>query len=136
MKAVVTGMIATFPVGGVAWDYGQYALGLERLGYEVFYLEDTGYPCYDASARTYGEDPSYGVGFLARTLAALSPSLSSRWYFRAGNGRTFGMEPRELRRAVEGADVFLNLSGACLLRAEYMGSPRKVLVDTDPGRNH
>jgi len=36
MRAVVTGMIATFPVGGVAWDYGQYvpgpgAHGLRRL---------------------------------------------------------------------------------------------------------
>ena len=36
MKAIVTGMIASYPVGGVLWDYGQYALGLERLGYEVF----------------------------------------------------------------------------------------------------
>jgi hypothetical protein len=26
-RAVVTGMIATYPVGGVVWDYGQYLLG-------------------------------------------------------------------------------------------------------------
>ena len=34
MRAVVTGMIATYPVGGVVWDYGQYALGLELGGIE------------------------------------------------------------------------------------------------------
>jgi hypothetical protein len=45
MKAVVTGMIASYPVGGVAGDYGQYALGLERLGYEVHCLEDA-IDCY------------------------------------------------------------------------------------------
>lgn len=28
MIAVVAGMIATFPLGGVVWDYAQYALGL------------------------------------------------------------------------------------------------------------
>ena len=35
MRAIVTGMIATYPVGGVVWDYGQYALGLERLGFDA-----------------------------------------------------------------------------------------------------
>lgn len=54
MKAAVSGMIATFPLGGVAWDYGQYALGLERLGYEVTYLEDTGVP-------SYSRDPASGL---------------------------------------------------------------------------
>ena len=83
MKAVVTGMIATYPVGGVAWDYGQYALGLERLGYEVTYLEDTGTPSYDPRHRAYVEDGSYGAAFLARALAALSPALGRSWHFRA-----------------------------------------------------
>jgi hypothetical protein len=32
-KIVVTGMIATYPVGGVFWDDGQYAPGFERLGF-------------------------------------------------------------------------------------------------------
>ena len=31
MRAIVTGMIGSYPVGGVVWDYGQYALGLEQL---------------------------------------------------------------------------------------------------------
>ena len=64
MRAVVTGMIATYPVGGVAWDYGQYLLGLERLGFEVYYLEDTGWQTYDPIKGEYGEDCSYGIHFL------------------------------------------------------------------------
>ena len=56
MKAIVTGMIATYPVGGVVWDYGQYALGLERMGFEVYYLEDTGWMTYDPRVREYVED--------------------------------------------------------------------------------
>ena len=42
MRAVVTGMIATYPVGGVAWDFGQYVAGLANLGFDVYYLENTG----------------------------------------------------------------------------------------------
>jgi len=91
MKAIVTGMIGTYPVGGVAWDYGQYALGLERMGFEVFYLEDTGCPSYDPAAKCYGEDCSYAVGFLEQALGQLSPQLADRWHFRSADGQTFGL---------------------------------------------
>jgi hypothetical protein len=56
MRAVATGMIATYPVGGVAWDYGQYLVGLEQLGFDVCYLEDTGGDTYDPSLRLYSDD--------------------------------------------------------------------------------
>ena len=75
MRAIVTGMIATYPVGGVAWDYGQYALGLERLGWDVFYLEDTGGETYDPVKGEYGADCSFGVKFLHNSLSQLSPGL-------------------------------------------------------------
>src|SRR3954471_15827833 len=86
MKAIVTGMIATYPVGGVAWDYGQYALGLERLGFEVYYLEDTGGQTYDPIKGCYGDDCAYAVDFLGRTLAEFSPTLGDRWHFRGTDG--------------------------------------------------
>jgi hypothetical protein len=136
MRAVVAGGIATFPVGGVAWDYGQYAVGLERLGFEVYYLEDTGLVAYDAPRREYSEDPTYGIGFLQRSLATLSPSLADRWHVRTADGRTYGMDPANLTEIVAGADLFLNVSGLCLLRNEYMRCTCKVLIDTDPGWNH
>jgi hypothetical protein len=128
-------MIATYPLGGVAWDYGQYLLGLERLGFEVFYLEDTGGPTYDPVRKEYGTDCSYGVAFLERSLAGLSPGLGRCWHFRAADGRTAGMGPAGVEKVVAGADLFLNVSGSCLLREEYVASRRKVLIDTDPGWN-
>lgn len=136
MRAIVTGMIATYPVGGVAWDYGQYALGLERLGFEVTYLEDTGGPTYDPTQRAYGDDPAYGVRFLQGFLAAWSPTLGQRWHFRALDGTTYGMSPEHLDRAIAGADLLLNVSGGTLLRDATMPCPHKVLIDTDPGWNH
>src|SRR5262245_36400422 len=129
-------MIAAYPVGGVVWDYGQYALGLRRLGFEVFYLEDTGEPAYDPDRRVYDENCSYGVAFLARSLAELAPGLERRWHFRGPDGTTAGMGAGEFEKVVAGADLFLNVSGGCLLRDAYMASRRKVLIDTDPGRNH
>ena len=136
MKAVVSGMIAAYPVGGVVWDYGQYALGLERLGFEVFYLEDTGEPSYDPARRVYDADCSYGLAFLTRSLAELSPDFGRRWHFRGPDGVTTGMGAAEFQKVIAAADLFLNVSGSCLLREEYLANPRKVLIDTDPGRNH
>jgi hypothetical protein len=136
MRAVVTGMIATYPVGGVVWDYGQYLLGLERLGFDVYYLEDTGWQTYDPARKAYGEEEAYGVRFLQRSLANLSPFLADRWHFRAMDGKTHGIDSATMAEIVAGADLFLNVSGGSLLREEYMPCKRKVLIDTDPGWNH
>lgn len=129
-------MIATYPVGGVAWDYGQYALGLEELGFEVYYLEDTGWQTYDPRRGMYGDDCSYGVGFLASSLASLSPGLGERWHYRSADGASYGVASCEFERIVAEADLFLNVSGGTLLRDTYMACKRKVLIDSDPGWNH
>jgi hypothetical protein len=136
MKAVVTGMIASYPVGGVLWDYGQYALGLEQLGFDVYYLEDTGWKTYDPRKGEYGEDCSYSVEFLPKALGTLSPRLARQWRFRNMDGSTHGMDEESFAEVIEGADLFLNVSGGTLLRKEYMRCRRKVLIDSDPGWNH
>ncbi len=138
MRAIVTGAIATYPVGGVAWDYGQYALGLERLGLEVYYLEDTGVPSYtyDPAVGGYVEDCSHGVQMVQQSLDLLSPTLGRRWHVRAVDGRTFGLSSADMEEVVAGADLFLNVSGSCLLRDEYRRCRRKVFLDTSPGCNH
>jgi hypothetical protein len=136
MKAIVTGMIASYPVGGVVWDYGQYALGLEQLGFEVYYLEDTGWQTYDPRQGEYGEDCSYAVDFLSRSLGTLSPTLAQRWRFRNLDGKTYGLDDKTFSAVLRDADLFLNVSGGTLLRDEYLACPRKVLIDSDPGWNH
>jgi hypothetical protein len=133
-RAVVTGMIASYPLGGVAWDYAHYALGLEEMGFEVMYLEDTG--CQTFHPETNEDDVDFSVGFLHSSLAALSPTLGRRWHFRALDGRMFGLDFREASAFVRNANLMLNVSGSTLLRNEYMDCPRKVLIETDPGWNH
>ena len=133
MKAIVTGMLATYPVGGVAWDYGQYALGLERLGFDVYYLEDTGLDSYDPVKREYGGDYGHGIGFVQQSLAALSASLGERWHVRTPGGATHGLPPDDLRDVIAEADLLLNVSGSALMRDDYLRCRNKILIDTDPG---
>lgn len=138
MKAVVTGVVATWPVGGVAWVYLQYAAALEAMGFDVTYLEDASLDGYDPLARTYTSDLTTGVRYLEGALSAFDLDLAraGRWHVRDTAGTTWGMASDALVEAVTEADVFLNVSGLCLLRDEYLASPCKVLIDTDPGWNH
>ncbi len=134
--AVVTGAVATFPVGGVTWDYLQYALGMERLGFDVWYLEDTGLTPYDNVARTYHDEPANGIAHLRDELARLSPTLARRWHVVDVHGDRHGCGRDELADVLADAEVLLNVSGLCQLRPEYAAVDRTICIETDPGWNH
>jgi hypothetical protein len=40
LRILVRGLVGLCPLGGVAWDYLQYVLGLARLGHNVYYHGD------------------------------------------------------------------------------------------------
>lgn len=129
-------MLASYGLGGVAWDYAQYAIALERLGFDVYYLEDTGWEAYDPHSGSYGADYTYGAAFVERSINRLAPRMARRWHVRGMDGTCYGMSREEIVTAVQEADLFLNVSGSALLRDEYLPSRHKVLIDTDPGWNH
>ena len=133
MRVVVTGLVAAYPVGGVAWDYLQYVQGFRALGCDVFYLEDTGQWLYDAVAQTFTDDATRNARWLGDALARLDPALADAWSLRAPDGTHHGRDAASVARTCAGADLFLNLSGACWLREPYRAARVKAYVDTDPG---
>ena len=132
VRVVVTGLVATYPVGGVAWDYLQYLQGFDALGCEVVYLEDTGQWFYDPAARTFTPDARAGAAYLAAALQQLLPGRAQPWAVRSADGTLVGLDEASVARACAGADLFLNLSGACWLRDAYRGARVTAYVDTDP----
>ncbi|MCI0588452.1 MAG: glycosyltransferase family 1 protein [Planctomycetes bacterium] len=132
LRVVVTGLAATYPFGGVFWDYVQYPLGLLRLGHDVLYLEDTGQWCYDPARGTYVEDGAANARVLGESLSRLEGRLAGRWYFRDAGGRSFGRPWREVAAFVRSADLFLNVSAACWMREEYLSARRLAFLDSDP----
>src|SRR5262249_61550592 len=90
MRVVVTGLVAAYPVGGVAWDYLQYVQGFRALGCDVFYLEDTGQWLYDAVAQTFTDDATRNARWLGDALAGLDPAPADARSLRPPGGRPHG----------------------------------------------
>jgi hypothetical protein len=132
LRVVVTGLVATYPVGGVAWDYLQYLEGFRQLGCDVFYLEDTGQWCYDPEAATFVRDATAGARYLAAALAAFAPELASAWSVRGPDDVIHGRDGGTVARVCRDADLFVNVSGASRLRDEYRAARVLAFVDTDP----
>lgn len=132
MRVVVAGLAATYPMGGVGWDYLAYVDGFRGLGCEVVYLEDTGSWFYHPWAQTFSDDASPNLRYLQAALARID-AAEIAWAVRAPDGTVHGLDAAALTRACRDADLFLNVSGACWLRDEYRGARRTAYLDTDPG---
>jgi hypothetical protein len=135
LRIIVCGMVGLHPLGGVAWDYFHYVLGLAELGHEVVYHEDTwcwvnhpvlGYPV---------DDPAYSVEFIRGFFEKHAPHLKHRWHYQHLHEQHFGMTAEAFDDFARSADVFLNVSGASFFPDALNPRAKKVFMDTDPGYN-
>lgn len=139
LRILVTGLIAQYPLGGVTWDYIQYVLGLDNLGHEVYYLEDTGDWPYNPQegGLASGKDPcAYNVEYLGEVMARFG--LEDRWAYRFCDenwldvDEWYGMRAAKRRRILETADLLVNVSGSLGRPEEYRSVGTRAYIDTDP----
>jgi len=131
MRILVTGLVAQYAFGGVAWDYLQYVEGFRQLGHDVFYLEDTEMWPYDPVGNTVTADCSYNVAHLRAVMDRLG--LADRWIYRNGpDGSYHGLSESETQTLAASTDVFVNVSGCAWMRPEYRSIPCRIFIDSDP----
>lgn len=135
LRIIVTGLAGLYPVGGVAWDYLQYPIGFARLGHDVVYHEDSWSWPYNPVEKTYTSDPSYTVKYIEEFFKRYAPEISSRWHYLHLHETSYGMAREEFHEAARTADLFLNVSGACMIPEDLSAQCVKVFLDTDPGYN-
>jgi hypothetical protein len=135
LRIIVCGMVGAHPLGGVAWDYFHYLLGLAELGHDVYYHEDTWCWVNDPVLGYPSDDPAYTVNFISSFFENHAPHLKDRWHYLHLHDRHFGMPAEAFDRVARNADVFLNISGASMFPNQLNPRCIKVFVDTDPGYN-
>lgn len=132
LRIVVLGMMGRVPFGGQTWLYLNWLRGLDRLGHEVWYVEDDTVWPYDPRVNAITDDCSYAVAHVARSMEAIG--LPDRWAFRLADrdGACWGVTPERLRSLYRSCDVLMNVVGATALRDDHLAAPFRVYVETDP----
>src|SRR3954462_10341284 len=123
-RIVVLGTLTRHPVPGMVWLTMQYVEGLERLGYETYYVEP-----HAGDART---DSAETAAWIERIMRRFG--FQDRWAVdaRNGDGGSYGRSVGELAELYRSADVLLNLHGSAKATPELCETGRVVYVGTDP----
>jgi hypothetical protein len=131
-RIVVLGMMTRIPVAGVVWQTAQYLVGLERLGFETWYVEEHGMNPSMFSQSPDDDGAARASAFLEDNLRRFG--LERRWAYRAvhSDGRLYGLSEAELGRLYAEADLVINLLGSTVPRAEHAATGRLIYVESDP----
>ena len=135
LRIIVSGLAGLQPVGGMAWHYLQYVVGLARLGHDVIYHEDTWSWPFHPVENTYTERGDYSARFIDGFFQRYAPELCARWHYQHLHEQSFGMARTAFDEFAASADVFLNVSGAGFIPGGLSPRCTKVFIDTDPGYN-
>ncbi len=133
-RIVVMGFMGSMPIAGVIWQHIHYIVGLQRLGHDVYYVEDSARLPYNPETFEVGNEFDYA----ARLLDQLSREFDfkNRWGFCArylkGNP-TAGLSLGKIRQLYRDADAILNICGTQEFNDDLLKSDRILYVESDPG---
>lgn len=130
-RIVVSGYIVRYPLAGNVTAHFSYVLGLARLGHEVWFVEDAGWPdsCYTPDSDAMTSDASYGLAYLAELLEV--SGLAGHWAFRDSRGNWHGRTAAEVEDLLAAADLYLEVGGVSEL-PQMRTAAHRAYVDMDP----
>jgi hypothetical protein len=132
-RIIVFGLAFWYPLAGVTFQFLHYLIGLRRLGWDVYYVEDSSRQVYDVSTQlfTYDWDSTGNVERVGRVLD--EHGFEGKWAARCRiDNFIWGMTPSELAELYRTADAFLHVCGGQEMLDEHLRIPRRVYVETDP----
>jgi len=127
-RVLVTGMMFYRPVAGVVYQVLHYLLGLERLGYDAYYVELADWWTLDPRTGEISADPSGSVEVVKPIMERYG--FGNRWALRSQDSE-MGITDRTLRDLVRSADALLNVTGQWL-HDDLLECPLKIYIETDP----
>ncbi|HTZ37940.1 MAG TPA: hypothetical protein VMB84_18060, partial [Stellaceae bacterium] len=131
-KIVLLHFAGQMPLAGIAWQAAHYLIALDKLGYEAWYVEDSGAAPYDPRAESVVARCDYNLAQLRRAMTQFG--FAERWaYHCALDGTYHGLSQDALARLYREADALINLCGSHRLEERHLQCPVRILIDTDPG---
>jgi hypothetical protein len=133
-RLIVMGFMGSCPIAGVIWQHIHYIVGLQRLGHDVFYIEDSARLPYNPDTFEVNNEFDYAARILEQIAAEFG--FRYRWSFCArylpGNP-TAGLPPKKIRQLYREADAILNVCGTQEFNDDLLASDRILYIESDPG---
>lgn len=131
-KIIVLGYMGRCPIAGIIWQHIHYIVGLQRLGHEIYYVEDTS--MYPYNPVTQVADDSYVAQVLGKLASQYG--FEDHWAYCARYIEPFatiGMDRNALTKLYKEADCALNISGSHALNEELASIRQLIYIESDPG---
>jgi hypothetical protein len=131
-KIIVFGILFWYPLAGVTYQFLHYLLGLRKLGYDPYYVEDSGRWIYDPRLNAFSPDVTPNLELVVPVLER--HGFGERWAFRGNypDGQCHGLTEKQIQQLYGEADAFLNVTGAQEIRDEHRQVRRRIYVESDP----
>ena len=133
-RLIVMGFMGSCPIAGVIWQHIHYIVGLQKLGHDVFYIEDSARIPYNPVTFDVCNDYTYAAHILEQLATEFG--FQHRWSFCArylpGNP-TAGLSLRRIRELYREADAILNVCGTQEFNDDLLTSDRILYIESDPG---
>lgn len=132
-KLVVWGLLGARPFGGMTWQVLHYVVGLRRLGFDVWYVEDSDRVLLDPTRFWPTVDYVPNIVYLAQHMK--SAGLGDRWVFRppeVWDGCFGATDLAGLASLYRDADAVINLCGCQELRTDHSVIRCLIYLQTDP----
>ena len=126
--------MGSMPIAGVIWQHIHYIVGLQRLGHDVYYIEDSARIPYNPQTFDTNNDFAYA----ARVLGQLASEFNfeGRWAFCARylhEKPTAGLRLTKIQQLYREADAILNICGTQEFNDDLLQSDSILYIESDPG---
>jgi hypothetical protein len=133
-RFVVMGFMGSMPIAGVIWQHIHYIVGLQRLGHDVYYIEDSARMPYNPETFEVSDEFDYTAQVLNRLSREFE--FRNRWAFCARylpDTPTAGLPLKRVRHLYREADAILNICGAQEFNNDLLASNCILYIESDPG---
>jgi hypothetical protein len=133
-RIVVMGFMGSMPIAGVIWQHLHYIVGLQRLGHQVYYVEDSARIPYNPETFEVTTEFDYTAGLLDRLAREFD--FKSRWAYCARyspDNPTAGLPLIKIRELYREADAVFNICGTQEFNEDLLRSDRILYIESDPG---
>ena len=134
-RIMISGAMACHPLSGAgnSWAFLQYVLGLRRLGFQVYYVEQLDpEDCIDENSRQTHFTESANACYFRMLVERFGLAGDAALLEYDGPGHV-GLSHDEVEEIAPEVDLLINISGRLHMEQVLKAARRRMYVDMDPG---